>query len=86
MESTIFGHLVSFIPSGEVSVEELVESGKINLIESYIRKHPAGNDGEKLRATQIKEALGEAVSYNDIRAVMTNMEHKEFVAAPDKRK
>lgn len=76
VESTIFGHLVSFIPSGEVGVEELVESGKITLIENYIRNHPAGNDGEKLRATQIKEALGEAVSYNDIRAVMANMDHK----------
>ncbi|MBS1744859.1 MAG: helix-turn-helix domain-containing protein, partial [Bacteroidetes bacterium] len=61
--STIESHLACYIERGLISVNELVRSEKIILIESYI-------DGE-ISISSIKEKLGDAVSYGEIKMVMS---------------
>jgi hypothetical protein len=61
--STIEGHLISFISTGEIAVEQFVSKNKIEIILEEIQKHPEAN------SSLIKEKLGEAYSYNDIKAV-----------------
>lgn len=61
--STIESHLSHYIERGLISVNELVQSEKIILIESCI-------DGE-LSISSIKEKLGDAVSYSEIKMVVS---------------
>lgn len=75
VQSTIFGHLISFLPSGKIKLEQLVAADKISLIKDYIANNHIEENGEPLTITQIKEGLGNAVSFNDIRAVMTSMDY-----------
>lgn len=62
---TIESHLISFIASGELAVNELVSEEKITVIQQVM----AGLD-EISSATQIKEKLSDDFSYGEIRAVM----------------
>lgn len=61
--STIEGHLAYYIGQGIIPIEELVSREKILLIE------PALAAAEGLSITPIKEQLGDAVSYGEIRMV-----------------
>lgn len=64
VDSTIEGHLASFIPTGEVSIYDLVpESKAMKILE--VLNEIGGNS-----ALPIKERLGEDYSYGEIRAVM----------------
>ncbi len=66
--STIETHLVRFIPSGEVKLEELVDEDKIEPIkEAILRFNSSGV------VSPVKEFLGEDYSYGEIRAVMATM-------------
>ncbi len=62
--NTVENHLVRFIPSGEVQIEELVEEKKIGIIRSAIFELDLSNG-----LAPIKEFLGEDFSYSEIRAV-----------------
>ena len=62
-ESTVFSHLCSFIASGEVAIEALVESEKISCIMKVI-------EGGNISAGIIKSKLGDEYSFDDIRAVL----------------
>ncbi|MCB1022844.1 MAG: RecQ family ATP-dependent DNA helicase, partial [Acidobacteria bacterium] len=62
--STIENHLVRFISSGEVSVEELVDPEKIDSIREAIHQFDPAKG-----ISPIKEFLGEDFSYGEIRAV-----------------
>ena len=66
--STIETHLVRFIPSGEIALEDLVPEHKIEPIKQAIIKF---NDLGALGP--IKEHLGENYSYGEIRAVLATM-------------
>ncbi len=66
--STIETHLVRFIPSGEIELENLVPKHKIEPIKQAIIKF---NDLGAL--SPIKEHLGEDYSYGEIRAVLATM-------------
>ena len=66
--STIETHLVRFIPTSEVALEDLVAPDKIEPIKQAIIKF---NNGGAL--SPVKEFLGEDYSYGEIRAVMTAM-------------
>ena len=66
--STIETHLVRFIPSGEIALEDLVPQNKIEPIKQAIVKF---NDLGAL--SPIKESLGEDYSYGEIRAVLATM-------------
>jgi ATP-dependent DNA helicase RecQ len=65
VDSTIEGHLASFIASGEIDIYELIpESRVIKILE--VVKQVGG-----YAALPIKEELGEEYSYGEIRTVMT---------------
>jgi hypothetical protein len=61
---TIEGHLVYYVQTGEIKIDELLSSEKINLIEPLVKNF----EGSSL--TTIKQQLGDAVTYNDIRLML----------------
>jgi ATP-dependent DNA helicase RecQ len=64
-KSTIETHLVRFITSGEIKLDDLVHIDKIEQIRSaIIELHDEATLG------RVKEFLGEDYSYGEIRAVM----------------
>jgi len=67
--STIETHLVRFIPSGEVMLDDLVHVNKIEAIKNAIVRLNAG-----YAVAPVKEFLGENYSYGEIRAVMATMQ------------
>ncbi|MCA1637675.1 MAG: helix-turn-helix domain-containing protein, partial [Acidobacteria bacterium] len=64
-QSTIETHLVRFIPTGEVSLEDLVLYSKIEPIKNAIFRLNTGT-----AVAPVKEFLGDDYSYGEIRAVM----------------
>ncbi len=66
--STIETHLVRFIPSGEITVEDLVPLEKIEPIREAIFELDASNG-----ISPIKEFLGDDFSYGEIRAVVAEL-------------
>jgi ATP-dependent DNA helicase RecQ len=64
-QSTIEMHLVRFIPSGEISLEDLVLYSKIEPIRNAIVRLNAGT-----AVAPVREFLGEDYSYGEIRAVL----------------
>lgn len=66
---TIESHLASFIPTGEISIQELVPDDKRLLIQKVLEEA-----GEDTSASEIKEILGEDVSYGEIKAVRIYLE------------
>lgn len=65
---TIETHLIRFIPSGEVNLEDLVDAEKIEPIKDAIKRTNAG-----YAVAPVKEFLGEDFSYGEIRAVLATM-------------
>jgi hypothetical protein len=66
--ATIEGHIVSFIAEGEVSVFDLVPKIKVARIMAYLVQNPGKNINEG------KAELGESISYNDLKAVMSHLD------------
>ena len=64
VKSTIETHLVRFIPSGEIKLEDLVPAHKIEKIRDAIIELNA-----ETGIGQVKEFLGEDYTYGEIRAV-----------------
>lgn len=67
--STIEGHLASFIPEGEIGVEQLLPPEKIQRIEKAIQELGDRFAGSK----EVKDNLPPDYSYADIRAVMLHL-------------
>lgn len=63
--STINKHLLPYIQSGDIKLQELVNQEKIDRITAYLRKLPSLPQG----LTEIKEKLGGDASYDEIRFV-----------------
>ncbi|GAB3760068.1 helix-turn-helix domain-containing protein [Spirosoma pomorum] len=61
--STIEGHLLHYVDSGELPVEVLLPAEKLNRIQTYLADHPAQT------LTEVRQGLGESVSFSDIRFV-----------------
>lgn len=66
--NTVEMHLIRFIPTGEVELEELLPDHKISEIRDAVVKF-----GESNALSPIKEYLGENYSYGEIRAVLASM-------------
>lgn len=66
--STVETHLVRFIPSGEVRLDDLVATDKIETIRNAITSLNAG-----FAIAPVKEFLGDNYSYGEIRAVLVTM-------------
>jgi uncharacterized protein YpbB len=64
---TIEGHLSKYVRSGEIRIEELVNMEKIALIEAALQGYNSGS------ITPIKQQLGEAISFGEIRLVMAGL-------------
>ena len=65
---TIEGHLAHYIGSGEVSVFDVVKPAKVHKIQEYIMENNPSSTNET------KVAMGDDISYSDIRAVMNYLE------------
>ena len=65
--STIENHLAHYIDTGEIGINELVTKEKIELIEKAIQLHG------HLLLSNLKNALGETISYGEIRAVINHL-------------
>lgn len=72
-EDTIKGHLATFIPSGEIKINELVAIDKIEPIMEAIRINGILSPG------RLKEELGNDYTYSEINAVIEyrSLEYKE---------
>ena len=66
--STIESHLAVFVSSGKVSLEELVETAKIEPIREAVFRHGTAALGP------VKADLGDGFSYGEIRAVIASLE------------
>lgn len=64
---TIETHLVKFVRSGEINIEDLVSPQKIALIRSALVDFTGGS------ITTVKEKLGADISFGEIRLVMAGM-------------
>jgi hypothetical protein len=67
--STISGHLAYFIGTGELDVHDLVSTEKIDLISKFFTKNPSNY------LYDAKTALGESVTYNEVRFVHQHLEY-----------
>ncbi len=67
--TTVENHLIRFIPTGEVSLNEFVSAERVPTIRAAILKCSDTN-----ALSPIKEILGDDFSYSEIRAVIASME------------
>lgn len=67
--STIEGHLAHYVGTGELDVKDFVSKEKIALITEYFAGQKPG------AITDAKTALGDAVTFSDLRFVMKHLEH-----------
>ncbi len=65
--STIEGHLARFVKTGEIDLDGLMEPDKIDKITQYFK------NAETQRLGEAKAALGEAISFSDLRFVLNHM-------------
>jgi hypothetical protein len=65
--STIEGHLDYYVGTGEIPVNRFVSQEKVDLITEQLDR------GNELRMGPVKEALGEKVSWSDIRFVISHL-------------
>jgi hypothetical protein len=72
---TIEGHLAHYVQEGNIKIEELISPEKIMLIEPLIKE--SQND----TLTTIKEKLGEAASYGEIRLVLAWHQFKKNLSS-----
>jgi hypothetical protein len=72
--STIMGHLLSFIPSGDVQAENLVNAEKIKKILDVVR------NPEVIGLRNAKDQLGDDYSFDEIRAVI--LQEKGVTTSP----
>ena len=68
--TTVEGHLVSFILTGELDVLELVPDNKVQYMLPVIKKM-----GVKSSLSEIKEKLPKECSYLDIKAVINYIKY-----------
>lgn len=67
---TIEGHLVHWVGTGDLELKDLMDRGKSDRIAAYFQSHP--NQG----LSAAKKALGEEVSYGDLRLVLMDLERQ----------
>jgi nucleoside-triphosphatase THEP1 len=68
VRGTVESHLISFIPTGEVDVLEIVSQEKLDRILAILESQP------DLHSSGIKQALNDEVTYNEIRATIVHVQ------------
>lgn len=71
--STIEGHLATFVKSGEIDIEGLVETDKMELIMGYFKT------AETQRLGDAKAVLGNEASFSELRLVLNYMIAKKML-------
>jgi hypothetical protein len=69
--ATIEGHLAHYVGTGELKVTEFVPEEKLQKVLQYIHEHPNDRMGE------IKSALGEGVTYGDLKFIIQYLLYSE---------
>jgi hypothetical protein len=72
---TIEGHLAYYVQRGEISIDELINGEKLMLIEPAIKDFNGGS------IIPIKEQLGRAISFGEIRLVIASSVFKNSIKA-----
>jgi hypothetical protein len=73
--STIETHLGKYIETGELEIQKIISSGKLDLISEYFLSNPLSGIG------QAKEALGEEVTYSEIRFAQKHLAYLKHMAS-----
>jgi hypothetical protein len=68
--TTIEGHLAHFIGTGELDIHRFMDDNKLNIISKYFI------NVRNQALTPAKEAMGESVSFGDLKMVLKHMEYK----------
>ena len=66
-ENTIFGHLASFISSGEIKITELIDEAKYNELKQIIPSKTFEN------LSDLKHLLDDKYSYGELRLVVNEL-------------
>ena len=75
-QATIMGHLLSFIPSGEMLAEQLVSKERIEVISDVI------NRPDVTGLKNARDLLGDTFSFDEIRAVMLGQKRADTAIPP----
>lgn len=70
--STIEGHLAHYVATGAIPATALVSEEKMALVNKVI-----ATDGEELSSADIKEKLGDQISYSEIKIILAAVEAKQ---------
>lgn len=73
--TTVEEHLASFVATGEIDVEELVDSDQLDLILAQFK------DRDDLSLSPVKAALGDQVSWSEIRFVARHLEFRRKIGS-----
>jgi len=80
VKSTIQGHLASFVEKGTLEIEKVITPEKQKNIEKAVVKiQEQSEEPSKVRGgfmKSVKESLGNACSYGDIRLVLAHLKHQ----------
>lgn len=68
---TIEGHMAHFVENGMLPIHRFVEPEKRKLIQSFFFEYP------EARLSTAKEALGDEISYSDLKFVRSHLNHQE---------
>ena len=74
--STIEGHLAAFIPTGEVQIEDLITSSKLEQVLNLLKK-----EKEPPSSSTLKSRLGQDFSYGEIKAALKYWEKEKGMKA-----
>ncbi|MDY0280283.1 MAG: helix-turn-helix domain-containing protein [Salinivirgaceae bacterium] len=69
VETTIHGHLVPYVQSGDISIDQFVTPDKVALITNYV------SESKDKSLSTAKEALGNRVSFSDLKFVYAHLEY-----------
>jgi hypothetical protein len=67
--TTIESHMAHYVGEGILDISRFVTEEKMELIASYFHRH------DSLQLSEAKKALGESVSYSDLKYVLKYMQH-----------
>ena len=73
-EGTITGHLLRYLPSGQVKITDLVAPDRLQMLLDYFQQHPWGADS---RLTTVVDDCGEKCSYADVNAVLAYLKMQQ---------
>jgi GTPase SAR1 family protein len=68
--STVEGHLVNYVKTGEIPIEKLVDIEKTKAVGSFIDAHEV-----PATLSELKQAMGDDYSWSELRFILAHFEH-----------